>query len=221
MWSRNRVFLGVIAAAGLALAGCSGSADGSAQPVHSTQQATATGKNTESSASQRTNLPGSSEDKLPQNGAPAVENPLDVGTLENDSCASITDKQAKQFSGEFVGAEMDDKGYCTWTYDKDPFHLGFIGGKLGLDDNNGLSAYYQGEQAAKSDPVDSVDGYPAVQYDLDLETEGNCVIVVGVRDDLTYRVLVELESEHPSYDDPCEVAREFAGVVVDNLKEAQ
>lgn len=221
MWSRSRVVLGVTVAAGLALAGCSGSADGSAQPVHSTQQTTATGQNTESSGSQETNLPGSSEENLPQNGAPAVKKPLDASMLKDDLCDSITDKQAKQFSGEFVGSEMDDKGYCTWTYDKDPFRLGFIGGKLGLDDNNGLSAYYKSEQATKSDPVDPVNGYPAVQYDLELETEGNCAIVVGVRDDLTYRVLVGLEPEHPSYDEPCEVAREFAGFVVDNLKEAQ
>src|SRR5699024_7555539 len=110
------------------------------------------------------------------------DNPLDASMLHNDICAAMTDVQAKKFPGNLADSEVDDKGYCDWTYEKDLFNIGYIGGRLGVDNQYGLSSYYTGEQSAKSDPLEPVNGYPAVRYDLNLETDGNCVIVIGLRD---------------------------------------
>jgi len=223
MWSRSRVVLGAIAVTGLILSGCSAAADGSAQPVPSGQLPSSTEQNTEPSVSQGEDSSGSSGGDLPKNGAPAVEDPLDASMLQGDLCSAITNKQAQQFPGEFVGSKIKNSE-CVWTYDKDPFHLGFINGTLQSGNSQGLSKYYGGsfdEEIAKVKPVDSVKGYPAIHFDLGKSDSGVCVLMTGLRNELIYTTQVVLEPEHPSYDSPCEFAREFSGVVVDNLKEAQ
>lgn len=216
---RSRVTAGVIAVIGVVVAGCNSSADGSAQSLLPSSKA--------SSTEQQDPTPSGEDDTdaedLPQNGAPTVEHPLDASMLEDDLCAAITKEQAKRFPGELQGSEIGDKGYCDWTYDNDLWHVGFIGGRIMTENHKGLTKYYGpiDDDVAEANPVDPVNGYPAVHFDLGKTDEGTCSIIVGLRDDLTYDVLVTLESEHPSYDEPCKVARKFAETVVDNLKEAQ
>jgi len=219
MWTRNHLTLSTLAVIGVLVAGCGGAVDGSAQPVSTSAHSSSSSQQTDSA------LPDGdgSERDLPQNGAPEVEDPLDVSMLRDDLCAAMTEEQAKQFPGDFAGSETDDKGYCTWAYEGDIGYLGFVSGKLRTANSEGLSKYYgkMDSNDANSSPIDPVNSYPAVRFDLGLTSDGNCSIIVGFKDDLTYDILVELKSDHPSYDEPCEVARKFAGVVVDNLKDAQ
>lgn len=212
--------LGLIAAAGVLLAGCDSTSDGSARSVSDSNQPASTGLSSDSSGAHN---PDRADGDLPQNGAPAVNDPLDVGVVKDDLCAAITDDQAERFPGELVESGTDGEDYCTWKYEKDMFRLGYINGELDLDNPKGLSKYYGNvnEDIVTVDPVGSVNGYPAVQLDIGHTESGGCVITVGIRNDLTYTSHVVLNDDHPSYDEPCELAREFAGVVVDNLKKDQ
>jgi|GEM_PF-2369339 len=219
MWTRNHATLGMFAVVGALLAGCSGAVDGSAQPVASSDRHASGAPGTESSLPDDTDV---SEDNLPKNGAPPVEDPLDASTLKDDLCSAMTDEQAQKFPGKFVGTEMDE-GFCSWPYNKGSFRVGSVSGRLNPNNPHGLSKYYgeMNKEDSKSSPMDPVHGYPTVRFDLGLTPEDNCSIIVGLRDDLTYDVLVQLYEEHPSYGEPCQVARKFAGIVVDNLKEGQ
>lgn len=208
---RPRAVVGVGAAVVLLVSSC-GEVSGSAHPVTGGSQEVPT----EGNSDQRV-------DNLPQNGAPAVSDPLDTESIDDDPCVAMTDDQAEDFPGKFSGTSIKS-GSCLWQYDGDEYgNFASIGGSLELNNHDGLTKYYGDidEDIEKVEPVDPVHGYPAIHVDLKAKTDGNCLIKVGVRDDVVYDSLAILEREHPSRDSPCDVAREFAGVVVDNLKEAQ
>lgn len=209
----------VIAVAGLVLSACSGAADGSAQSTSASNVGTSTEQELESSHLPDSN---SSSNDLPKNGAPHVENPLDVSMLKGDECAAMTEKQAKEFPGNFDETRMRNDD-CEWIYRDDMFIIGGVGGSLDLDHPGGLSDYYGNadSDSYELEPIDPIKGYPAINFDIGKEGSGSCAIKVGVRDDLVYTSLPILDPGHPSYDKPCEIAREFAEVVVENLKEAQ
>lgn len=197
--------------ASMLLAGCGGPVNGSAQPVSD---------NHNTSHSKQGD--GSPDQDLPQNGAPAVENPLDASVLENDPCEAMNSEQAEEFPGDFEGADVD-QGDCVWTFEGEDYRLGYITASPESGNPRGLTKYYGSidEDTMKVIPERSINGYPAVKVELDLRTNGNCVIKLGLRDDLVFDSQITLEEEHPSYDDPCEIARKFSGFVVDNLKEAK
>jgi len=186
------------------------SESGSAIPVSTTTQSTTTSQEQGSTSN------------LPKNGAPNVSDPLNVSALADDPCEAMTNEQAKGFAETFLG-ETISSGNCRWKYQGEHYRIGYVGGGIESGNYVGLTKYYGpiDEEVMEVNPVDSVHGYPAVHADLELDTAGQCLLKVGLRNDVVYDALANLESEHPEYDDPCGVAREFAGVVVDNLKEAQ
>lgn len=199
----------VVSLCGVSLVACNPAADGSAEPLPGKQQATS---NSQESPSK----------DLPKNGAPAVKEPLDVSSIKDDPCEAMTEKQAGEFPGTLLNTETRS-GKCAWKYEGDRYRLGSVGGGLELDSSKGLTKYYGDidDDVAVVDPVDAVEGYPTVHFDADVSTGGVCALEVGLRDDLVYTAQAILESDHPSYDNPCDAARDFAEVVVGNLKEAQ
>src|SRR5699024_2284198 len=191
--------------------------DGSAQSTSVSDVPTSTGQASEPSQPQGSD---SAANGLPKNGAPAVENPLDASMLKDDACAAMTDEQAKQLPGNFQDTRMSGND-CSWGYRDDMFRIGGIGGSLDLDHPGGLSDYYgsSDNDLGKTIPVDTVHGYSAIQYDIGQSESGSCVIKIGMRGDIVYTAQAVLTSDHRSYDAPCEVTREFAEIVVENLKE--
>src|SRR5699024_7324929 len=123
MYSHNGVGLATVAVAGLVLAGCSGTLDGSAQPASPVRETLSQGQSADSSESREASDSESPSENLPSNGAPKVETPLDASGLKDNLCMAMNDKQAEQFPGEFAGAEITDEGYCVWKYYQDPFRL--------------------------------------------------------------------------------------------------
>jgi|SRR5699024_1744425 len=169
---------------------------------------------------------GESSDGLPKDGAPEVADPLDVSMLKNDLCILISDSQAQQFDGTFDGLEHkaeDDSPRCLWKYDGNRYPIGYMSYWIREDNPDGISKYYGdiSEQSATVEPIDPVLGYPAIRFDVKQDDPGSCVYKVGVRDDVVITFHVLLMEEHPSRDSPCDVAREFSGVAIENLKEAQ
>ena len=164
---------------------------------------------------------GSTSD-LPKNGAPDVANPLDASMLRDQPCKAVTDQQAEKLPGKLSDTATRKDG-CVWSYDGDLFRLGAINGDLEVDNPEGLSSYYGDfdDDDTKVNPVDPIKGYPAIYFDIGTQDPGNCVIKVGIRNSLVYTSHAVLDSEHPSYDEPCEVAREFTEIAIENLKEAQ
>lgn len=219
MWANRCFMVAVAVVTGLGLSACSGAADGSANPIRSDGAGTSAGQAPGSSQSLGEDPAASG---LPKNGAPAVENPLDASMLKDDECAAMTDEQAKQFPGKLDEIRMR-KSDCEWVFKEGVFSTGGIGGPLDLDHPGGLSDYYGNADSGSYnlELIDPIKGYPAVNFDIGKEDSGSCAIKVGIRDDLVYTSLPILNSDHPSYDEPCEVAREFAEIVVGNLREAQ
>lgn len=155
-----------------------------------------------------------------------VGTPLDVSMLKQDICKAMTEEQAKTFPGTLTGNEVEHDGesdYCVWNYEGERYLLGSITGGLEIDNDQGLTQYYKQKATGSWDvkPIDPIAGYPAVIHDVGMQSIGGCVIAVGVRNDLVYTASTQLGHGHPSRDTPCKAARKLAGLVIQNLKEAQ
>lgn len=75
----------------------------------------------------------------------------------------------------------------------------------------GLSAVYEADQDGKwafFEPLEPIEGFPAVAYDiLDDRDIGNCTVVVGVSDGVAFEADVTQSSTNVGQSDPCEAAR--------------
>lgn len=64
-----------------------------------------------------------------------------------------------------------------------------------------------------------IDGYPAVlNNEFDYRDSGKCSINVGVRDELTYYLLLQADPEGPFYKDPCAGAKKLASLAIQTMK---
>ncbi|MGH3860194.1 DUF3558 domain-containing protein [Actinokineospora sp.] len=132
-----------------------------------------------------------SEDK--SYGAPRVSDPIEAAAFIENPCSVLTIDQTATLKLEKEGTPKDlgsKDPYCTWNSDDDREHYTF--GWL-ASNKNGLADTYRADRsdpdfAAYFEPV-TVSGYPGVFEDgKDRRDGGECNMVVGVRDELTFRV---------------------------------
>lgn len=187
------------------LAGCTGTSPGSAEPapISSPEETT------------------SSEESLPSDGAPKVENPLDTSKFQQDPCLALTAAQAQELNvgaqGKPVPAPLGNS--CDWRNSDTGGHI-----NLQFSDKypRGLSATYRanttGEYAYFVE-LPEIESYPAVARDIsDRRAKGDCLIEVGVSDRLTFQLGVVVSRANVGKKDPCEVTVQVAGMMLRTMK---
>ncbi|MFD9895584.1 DUF3558 domain-containing protein [Amycolatopsis sp. NPDC059027] len=203
-----RAIVTVLSAAGLVVAGCSGG----------------TGK---SPATQSSAPPASDSSPAAQNGAPKVQNPLPAKVLEGSPCdTSLSADDVKEFIGAPDPAKPDNSAAlgasCSWHNAAGNGASIDVGYQTKL--KGGLGAAYSN---VKPDAVrwvepSPIQGYPLVGY-LSANSNGleksECVLVVGISDDLTYSVGLFLsDSAKRKNIDPCTAGRDVADRVLTRIK---
>ncbi|MGH3515932.1 MAG: DUF3558 domain-containing protein [Haloechinothrix sp.] len=185
--------------AGSLVAGCSGGTAG--EPVATTSPTASSG--------------------LPHSGAPKVENPIDTAGFEASPCTMLTDQQLAEAEIGIENVKPDPGNSfgptCTWY---PPFEWGQFNAALLTANKDGLSTMYQknldGDWAFFEKLT--IAAYPAVAADdNDDRKDGYCTVNVGVRDDLTLYVHVQLDDESPFYSDPCGGAEELATMAIQTM----
>lgn len=170
-----------------------------------------------------TSSSGSPAGDLPSDGAPKVENPLDVSRFEKEPCDALAAEDAKELNVPASG-EQSENGIglnCDWNN-------GETGGALGLsffsDDERGLSSIYREAKARDwphFEPVDDIEGFPAVAYSpKEKDPKSSCSVGVGVSDQLAIAVYVALSDANVGTRDPCEAAVLAAGMLMRTMEAA-
>ena len=160
-------------------------------------------------------------------GAPAVSAPLDPAALEKTPCAAMTSAQVTSLGAPYKGEEPkpnDSLGpACSWAFDTKEAGS-FVTGAVFTGDSShgGISGLYGRQQSgglAKFQPF-TVNGYPGVIYDAASNTPpGSCPLAIGLRDDLTYTISVDLDGLKQPFADACEVGKKVAGFVITYLQQ--
>ncbi|MGB3441835.1 MAG: DUF3558 domain-containing protein [Actinophytocola sp.] len=204
----NRLLrIAIIAVSAIGLAACTTTAAGNPIPdqVKSGHAPTSEPPSTDE------NPPG---DELPSDGAPKVENPLDVSHFEQNPCDALTPQQANTLNVEATGTRADTNfgNGCMWRNPETGGSaiISFLSkAKRGLSDTyrsnkNGEFKYFE--------PIDDIEGFPAVAWDTDSESPTNqCSVTVGITDQLSMQTLTELSSDNIGQKDPCEVGVTVTG----------
>jgi hypothetical protein len=205
---RNRLLLAVTV---LAVAtGCTTTSEGTPLPTPSTTSTTSS-------------TPNSGGD-LPSNGAPKVENPLDVSHFEQHPCNTLTAEDAATLNIPATGEQTGDAigETCAWrnSETRGTLAVSFFSG-----DNRGLSSLY-GEAKDVGwpyfEPIDDIEKHPAVAYDTDEKKPTvKCTVAVGLSDRLAFTTRVsQSDANIENKKDPCEVATRVAGMLMRTMMEA-
>jgi hypothetical protein len=212
---RSTLLIGLLGL--LVLGGCTVQSQGSPRPTRgSTDTST-----TEQSPSSIEETPGGTN--LPNHGAPNVENPLDITKFLRDPCKALTAEQAAELNVPTTGAGSANTlgQVCEW---KNPDTRGFVNIEMREKNASGLSALYAADKNGKYpffDVLPPIEGYPAVAYDVtDERDRGICAVSVGVANDLSFAVGLELSPANIGTKDPCETAASVAGMMMKTMKEA-
>ncbi|MFF0147079.1 uncharacterized protein DUF3558 [Amycolatopsis sulphurea] len=161
-----------------------------------------------------------------QFGAPSVSGPLDTTPLEKDPCAALNAGQVASLGAPFKSTFPQPDGAtgpsCGWRFATDDGPSS-VGGALATKDpgHSGISGVY-GQQKmgglTKFEPF-TVDGYPGAVYDnASNPPPGFCVMAIGLREDLTYVITVNLDSLKHPFADSCAVGKKVAGYVIQYLQ---
>lgn len=203
----------LVVALALALVGCTDTEAGMALPVDTSAPASATADEPSPTTS--------GVDDLPSNGAPEVANPIDASEFERQPCRMLTDAQAGQAG--VVPPGQPGQGAvapsCTWRNRES-------GAKVNIqfDDESrrGLSGAYAANDAGRYEvwlELPSIEGFPAVAADpLDLRDNGECPILVGTSDEVTFQLSVTLSRAKVGQTDPCEAAALIAALALQTMK---
>ncbi|MFF5986181.1 DUF3558 domain-containing protein [Prauserella flavalba] len=209
---RPRPHLIVALSAAALLTACSGEEPGTASPAP-----------TEQTRAPTSTSPTSQAAALPANGAPGVENPLDIDHFLNAPCDTITSAQMEEYFGSGVERKQRTNAStgpeCTWFRDDGNARAGVAVAFPQVTDQ-GLSALYgHRDDYAYFNELDPVAGYPAVAYDgVDGRGEGQCAVRVGTSDEATVDITIYLSRQALGSVDPCDAAHEVATAVVGNIK---
>lgn len=198
----------------LVVAGCTVSSQG--EPIPTTT-------NEVNSTANSTAPPSDEEDDLPSHGAPKVDDPLDTTRFQQDPCLALTASQAQKElnlppSGKPEAATLGKS--CEWRNPdtRGAVHIGFLTGNP-----RGLSGLYAANQRGEYpyfNILSPIEGYPAVASDIeDRRPRGICIVVIGVTDQLTFDVYLQLSQANVGKLEPCEMAAQVAGKALRTMKE--
>jgi Protein of unknown function (DUF3558) len=195
------------------VAGCTTVSQGEPGPATTGPAAT-----TESQPSETDNP----AEELPTDGAPAVNDPLDTSTFQQDPCGALTPSQSTELNVGSSGKPDEEAlgKVCTWQNPE----TGGMAILAFLDkDPRGLSAVYHADKEGKwayFDELPPVEGFPAVARGLtDERKKGGCSIVVGVSDEIAFSLFLQLSLANSGQKDPCDTAILVAGKALQTMKQ--
>ena len=202
----RRLVLPGLALAALALAGCTSTTGGTANPAAAgtSDSATSTG--------------GGGD------GAPKVSSPLDPAKLKSDPCSVLSASQRSTLGLEDGTPRTSEAGAtCAWIYTADETRSSRI--DIAADPNtDGLAGIYDlyakggKDQYEYWEPAD-VSGYPAVYAATkDFRAQGQCKLLVGVTDTQAVQVFTQI-GNGPGATQPCPYAEKAAEAMIQTLKE--
>lgn len=148
-----------------------------------------------------------------ENGAPRVEDPLQVNGIVDEPCGALAADQLRAlgFSPGELNTFGDDDG-CDWRLANST--LGTVTVRP-LVSENGLGDVYGRQDYSEYFEPTTVNGYPAVYESvLDERNDGGCTLYVGVTDELA----VEVDTTFLDVE-PCPVAEETAEAVITRLQD--
>lgn len=197
----------------LVVTGCTPTSEGEPAPATTSEVSTANS----------TAPPSSEEDDLPSDGAPKVDNPLDTTRFQEDPCSTLTASQAEKELNLPPSGKPEDialgKG-CQWlnSNTRGMVRIGFLTGN-----DRGLSGFYSANERGEYpyfSELPPIEGFPAIASDVeDRRPQGRCIVVVGVTDQLTVQVILQLSQANIGSREPCEFAAEVAGKALRTMKD--
>jgi hypothetical protein len=151
--------------------------------------------------------------------APPVKNPLNPAKVLADPCASLTPAQKTNIGSNEAGTvENRDTGPgCSWRIGTDSSTS--VGIAYLVSVKTGLSNMYALNDTGSwkngyFEPTE-IDGYPAAFADgSDLRTKGDCVLTVGITDQLFFNVVVQTRPGS----DACTATRNVASKVLTTIR---
>jgi hypothetical protein len=203
----RRLVLPGLALAALALAGCSTTTGGTANPAASSAPGTA-----------------SSAEGGGGNGAPKVSSPLDPAKLKSDPCSVLSASQRSTLGLEDGTPRSGAAGSsCAWVYSSDETRSSRV--DIAADPNtDGLAGIYDLYAKGGTDQYEywepaEVSGYPAVYAATkDFRAQGQCKLLVGVTDTQAVQVFAQI-GNGPGATEPCPYAEKAAEAMIQTLKE--
>jgi hypothetical protein len=183
----------------------------------------AAGCSTTSGAPSATPSSPATSNALPTNGAPNVNNPLDIGTAVTDPCGLVTKEQVEALGGKIKSVAPDNNSTtnaCAWIYDN---FIGDITAGMLTQNTEGLSSsYYEHSRGGLPvfQPIASIEGQPGLIFSRGSFSPARCFVLVGVRNDLVYYIGVNVRGANPYVSDPCGLATKFATFAIQHLKGA-
>lgn len=201
----RRLVLPGLALAALALAGCTSTKGGTANPAAS-------------------GTPDSATSSDGGGGAPKVSSPLDPAKLKSDPCSVLSASQRSTLGLEDGTPRSSAAGAtCAWIYTADETRSSRI--DIAADPNtDGLAGIYDlyakggKDQYEYWEPAD-VSGYPAVYAATkDFRAQGQCKLLVGVTDTQAVQVFTQI-GNGPGATQPCPYAEKAAEAMIQTLKE--
>ncbi|WP_410637678.1 DUF3558 family protein [Amycolatopsis sp. lyj-346] len=153
---------------------------------------------------------------------PAVPNPLPAQALEGSPCESaLTTSQVSHFLGQPTPAKPSDTELgpmCQWSSASGSGAGITVAYQTKSERGIGLAYENVKPKAARWQPLEPVQGFPAVAY---TNTDDNraCVIVVGVTDQLAFSTALTLGDKSAAEGKDCfDAAPDVADAVLTNLK---
>jgi hypothetical protein len=112
---------------------------------------------------------------------------------------------------------------CSWSFATEDGPSSTTGAVFtGDPSHGGISGLYGKQQTGgltKFQPF-TVNGYPGVIYDAASNSlPGSCGLAIGLRDDLTYTISVDLDALDRPFADGCELGKKVAGFVITYLQQ--
>lgn len=195
------------------LASCTTTTVGQASPTPGAGPETSEDTTTQSSPSD--------SDELPSDGAPAVDDPLDTTKFQEDPCLSLTPEQSEVTfglspAGRPFRATLGNG--CEWKNDSSwgQAEISFL-----TANPRGLSAEYAVDKEgnwAYFDPM-TVEGQPAVaRSQADARPQGECAVVVGATNEVTFEVRIQQSRSNIGKGDPCATAADVAREAVKTMR---
>lgn len=162
--------------------------------------------------------------RLPYGDAPPVPEPIaDTSRWEKKPCHLLTEKEINGVGWRPWRADPTGGGGpgCEYTQ----MANGTVEITWGTDLPDGLSGLYSDKaNFPLFEPIEAIEGHPAVIADTeDRRKTGFCAVWVGLRNDLTFRTIVDADPEAEASEagkDPCKLAVDFTALAVRKMKDA-
>jgi hypothetical protein len=160
---------------------------------------------------------------LPHSGAPNVTTPVaDTTRAEREPCSLLTARTLAMLDFDpFRVTPSHDNGGPGCTYSQ--LSTIEVRTTLGTQLPDGLSGLYA--EKAEFDlfkPAHPLQGHPAVIADIDdRRAEGRCAVFVGIRDDLTFRTIVEADPKTHAGRHPCKFGADVTVLALHTMQRHQ